>query len=363
MEMQPFQEGEEVVQEGEYDEGMWAENNQNWEGYDMADQEMVDPEAEEEIIEEIPQEEYPVDGYDQQDYGDYIDPTQQVPQAEENYYFNGDGEGESTNRELVPAVEDELLETQYSRPPQQAAVRRPGDYDNNYDPPNAENNEEYGEKKKKRKFRFSFWVSSVAEEVGFSVWFRTYIYYLLLCHLVFVTTYGANLLLAAEYRILVPPSSPDFFGPMSMLLMFFATLMLITSLIYMGVRLIVAWMGFSPKSCNLFLLPNRVTQSEKRALKWRNYQLLLFELSVFVGPFAYGIITTLGNKQTFYAFIGNFTFSAFVVFESMMAVLYIYFWWVTACRKKSAMRLGSRMRKASKEMERSSDDRYGNNAF
>ena len=196
------------------------------------------------------------------------------------------------------------------------------------------------------------YVSSLSQEIGFSLWFRCYVFYLLFCNLTFIIVLGTNVLLAAGYRTVIPTTDKGttFFSPLAMLCMFWSTLTLLAALIFMSVKLIMHWIGFTRTSVNLLLLPS-YGSSEESTIRYRDYQLFFFTIAVFFGPLAFSIATTISNEEPFFSIVGNFTFAGFVVFESLVMLIFIYFWWVSFRQKARALRMGSKLKKAAKALD------------
>ncbi|KAJ9451658.1 hypothetical protein DIPPA_04317, partial [Diplonema papillatum] len=200
-------------------------------------------------------------------------------------------------------------------------------------------------------FSCNTYVTRLAQEIGFSLWFRVYVFYLLLCNLTFVVLLGYNYMLASGFRMMVQHNdSSPFLVQVAMLAFFWFTAMLTTTFIYLNVRLVVSWLGMSRKSCNLFFLPNRY-EDEQKALFFRDYQLLLFEILVLVVPIAYAVVVTIQNEESIVGFIGHFSFVGFVIFQILVLLIWSYFWVRSVMEKNKAWRRGSRLLKDAKELD------------
>eukprot|EP01064_Diplonema_japonicum_P009787 TRINITY_DN1723_c0_g1_i1.p1 TRINITY_DN1723_c0_g1~~TRINITY_DN1723_c0_g1_i1.p1 ORF type:complete len:1196 (+),score=384.64 TRINITY_DN1723_c0_g1_i1:39-3626(+) len=236
-------------------------------------------------------------------------------------------------------------------------ARKEWDSDDDDDDDDDEDEEERRRRRRKakgEKFTCYGWMNKVAQEIGFSTWFRVYVLYLLFCNLTFVTLLGYHFMMAAGYRMVVPPVSKTFFVSFTMLCTFFVSMTLFNTFIWLNIRLVVSWLGMTRESCNLFFLPNRYEDPVK-AVRLRDYQLLLFELAVLVVPLVYSVVKVVTGGELATSVVGHFSFVSFVVFGILFAALWVYFWFRSIRAKSKAWRLGNKLLKEAKAAERYSD--------
>eukprot|EP01062_Namystynia_karyoxenos_P055875 TRINITY_DN46884_c0_g1_i1.p1 TRINITY_DN46884_c0_g1~~TRINITY_DN46884_c0_g1_i1.p1 ORF type:complete len:1061 (+),score=315.66 TRINITY_DN46884_c0_g1_i1:85-3267(+) len=205
-------------------------------------------------------------------------------------------------------------------------------------------------------WRCGEYVTNVAEELGFSLFFRCYVGYHLICSIVFAVCWGYHNMMAASYRMYVPPQGASFAVTCAMLTCFVLIMTLAVMVIDLEVRLFVNWLGFARDSANLFFIPNGATghglQGERKCRRRRNYMLGLFELFILVVPFFYALISTLMKGESMLAFVGLFSFVGFVVSQLLIACLFIAFWVYSVREKFRVFKDGYAMSRKVKEAQR-----------
>eukprot|EP01065_Artemidia_motanka_P030125 TRINITY_DN3613_c2_g1_i1.p1 TRINITY_DN3613_c2_g1~~TRINITY_DN3613_c2_g1_i1.p1 ORF type:complete len:1009 (+),score=260.15 TRINITY_DN3613_c2_g1_i1:142-3168(+) len=211
----------------------------------------------------------------------------------------------------------------------------------------------------RERWRCGDWLASIAEEVGFSLFFRFYIGYHLLCSITFAACWGYHTMVAASSRMFAPPLGRAFWMSTAMLLAFVLIMTFAVTVIDMLVRMFVNWLGFARDSANLFWIPNAVRgegpAAERKTRRRRNYMLGVFEIATLVIPFMYALIKTLSDKESILAFIGSFSFLGFVIFQILVAMQYIALWVYSIKEKFRVHKEGQEAKRRVKEF----DSRHG----
>eukprot|EP00756_Hemistasia_phaeocysticola_P003982 Hpha_TRINITY_DN12565_c0_g1::TRINITY_DN12565_c0_g1_i1::g.51153::m.51153 len=221
-------------------------------------------------------------------------------------------------------------------------------------PPPATRREEEREARK-ASWKCSEWLSALAEEIGFSLFFRLYIGYQLLASWVFAAAWGYHTMMGSSARMMRPPKGSAFWFSASYLCLTVLILTFASAVLDMITRMFIHWLGLARDSANLFWIPNTVSsddsrmdteRAERKLRRRRNYMLGVFEIVTLFIPLIYAIAETISRKESALALVGTFSFVSFVVFQVLLAMQYVALWWYSIRSKMRAKRMGREMKKA-----------------
>lgn len=223
--------------------------------------------------------------------------------------------------------------------------------------------------RKKKSWKCNDWLAAMAEEIGFSLFFRLYIGYQILVSWVFAAAWGYHTMMAATSRMVRPPKGSSFWLSASYLCLVVLILSFASAVLDMLARMFVNWLGMARDSANLFWIPNGGSSSdekdkekaEHKMRRRRNYILLGFETLTLFFPFMYALGETISRGESALALVGTFSFVSFVTFQVLLAMQYVALWYYSIRAKVRAKKEGNMMKKAwnekTDERDRRDDER------